>query len=223
MYRIKELPESDRPREKLLKVGAENLTDSELLAILIRTGTNGKSALTIARELLKAFGSLKGIAQAPLRELISFKGLGKAKAITLIASFEIGRRVKREPPPDKVLSPQDAYRLIRPIVEDLKVEELGVITLNSSGSVIGIYKVARGGTTQVSVKVKEILAPAVKDLAEGLILFHNHPSGDLRPSAEDLELTKRVSKASELLGLKLLDHLIVSEKSFLSLKGEGLV
>ncbi|WP_456342471.1 RadC family protein [Thermovibrio sp.] len=223
MEKIKELPAEDRPREKLLKVGAENLTDGELLAILLRTGTNGKSALTLARELLKEFKGLKGIAEASLRELTSFKGLGLAKAITLAAAFELGRRAKRSESPKRVRSPQEAFNLIRPIVETLKVEELGVITLNSKGEVIGIHRVARGGANRVSVRAKEILRPAVKDLAEGIILFHNHPSENPEPSPEDLKLTRQVKEACTILGIELLDHIIAAGEEFFSFKGEGLV
>ncbi len=223
MGRIKELPQDDRPREKLLKVGAGNLTDGELLAILLRTGTNGKSSLTLARELLKEFKGLKGIAEASLRELTSFKGLGLAKAITLVAAFEVGRRVRRGEPPRRVRSPQEAFNLIAPIVETLKVEELGIITLNSQGEVIGIHRVATGGSNRVFVRAKEILRPAVKDLAEGIILFHNHPSGNPAPSPEDLKLTERVKEACKLLGIELLDHIIAAGEKFFSFKGEGLV
>jgi len=223
LERIRELPEEDRPREKLLKVGAENLTDGELLAILLRTGTNGKSALTLARELLKEFKGLKGISEASLRELTSFKGLGLAKAITLVAAFEVGKRVKRTGSPEKIRSPEEAFNLIRPIVETLKVEELGVITLNSRGGVIGVHRVARGGASRVSVAVKELLRPAVKDLATGIILFHNHPSGNPKPSPEDLELTRKVKKACNILGIELLDHIIATGEEFFSFRGEGLV
>jgi len=221
--RIRELPKEDRPREKLEELGAENLTDSELLAILLRTGTSGKSAIALARELLKTFGGVRGISEASLSELTSFKGLGKAKAITLIAAFELGRRANRSSRPRKITSPEEAFALIRPVVETLKVEEVGVITLNSAGEVIGIHRVARGGLNGVSATVREILHPAVKDLAAGIILFHNHPSGSVNPSREDIELTKRVKEGAELLGIALIDHIIAAKESYFSFKGEGIV
>ena len=223
MDRIKELPEEDRPREKIEKFGVESLTDSELLAVLLRTGTNGKSAVTLARELLKEFGNLRKISEASLQELTSFKGLGKAKAITLIAAFEVGRRASNSLSPKKVKSPKDAFEVIKPLVDKLKVEELGILTLNSAGEVIGIHKVARGGSNRVSVRAKEILRPAVKDLAEGIILFHNHPSGSLKPSPEDIHITEKLKEACKILGMELLDHIIVTEENFFSFKGEGLV
>ncbi|WP_457678812.1 RadC family protein [Thermovibrio sp.] len=223
MERIKELPKEERPREKLINLGPKNLTDGELLAILIRTGTNGKSALQIARELLKEFESLEKLSEASLRELTKFKGLGLTKAITLVAAFEIGKRARRKKPSPKITSPEEAFEVIKPLTEDLKVEELGVITLNSGGRLISVYKVARGSGNRVSVSLKEVLNPAVRDLAHGIILFHNHPSGEVNPSREDLLITEKVREGARLLGIELLDHIIVSGDKFFSFKGEGLV
>jgi DNA repair protein RadC len=223
VLRIKELPESDRPREKLKKFGSRALTDSELLAILLRTGTCGKSAVTLAQELLRKFKNLKGLSRASLRELLSVKGLGEAKAVTLIAALELGRRVGTEDKRERITGPEEAYSLIVPLVDSLEVEEVGIVTLNAKGAVIGIHTVARGGLNGASVNLKEILRPAVRDLAEALILFHNHPSGDPTPSREDLEITRRVKEGAELLGLELIDHIIVGKNCFFSFKGEGLV
>jgi len=223
VLRIKELPESDRPREKLKKLGARALTDSELIAILLRTGTSGKSAVALAQELLAEFEGLKGLSKASLRELLSIKGLGEAKAVTLIAALELGRRAGTGERRNRITAPEEAYSLIAPLVGSLEVEEVGIITLDTKGAVIGIHTVARGGLNGALVSLKEILRPAVRDLAEALILFHNHPSGDPTPSREDLEITRRVKEGAELLGLKLLDHIIVGKDSFFSFKGEGLV
>ncbi|MEO2083781.1 MAG: DNA repair protein RadC [Desulfurobacteriaceae bacterium] len=222
MYRIRELPEPDRPREKLLELGAENLTDSELLAILIRTGIKGKNALELARETLKVSGGLSGLSRMSVRELSSIKGLGEAKAVTIAASLELGRRASSTEL-RKVSSPREVYDLLRSRFAFLEREVLGVVTLNAKGAVISVLPLLSGRVNAVSASPKEVLSPVVRDLAEAFILFHNHPSGDPRPSPEDLRFTRRVKEASELLGITLIDHLILVRNGYFSFKEEGLV
>ena len=220
-YRMKELPPSDRPREKLLEIGAENLTDSELLAILLRTGTSGKNAVDLARELLNHFGGVDNLSKASVEELSSFKGLGKAKAITLKAAFELSKRVKVSRS-RKITSPEDAFEVLKPYSYK-ETEHFGVITLNRKGFLINVHVVSVGGTGRAAVSPKEVFNPAVRDLAEAVILFHNHPSGDPAPSREDVRITEELSKAGELIGIEVLDHIILGRESFVSLKGENLV
>lgn len=220
-YRLKELPPSDRPREKMLELGVENLTDSELIAILLRTGTSGKNAVDLARELLKYFGGVDNLSKASVEELSSFKGLGKAKAITLKAAFELSKRVrvtKRE----RITSPQEAYEVLKPFSFKEK-EHFGVLTLNRKGFLINVHVISVGGTGKVSATPKEVFNPAVRDLAEAVILFHNHPSGDPTPSSEDIKVTRKLIEAGELIGIEVLDHIVLGKESFVSLKGENFV
>jgi len=222
LYRIRELPEPDRPREKLLELGAENLTDSELLAILIRTGIKGKNALELAREILKASGGLSGLSRMSVRELSSIKGLGEAKAVTIAASLELGRRASSVEL-RKISSPREVYGLLRPRFAFLEREVLGVVTLNAKGAVISVLPLLSGRINAVSASPKEILSPVVRDLADAFVLFHNHPSGDPRPSPEDLRFTERIREASDILGITLVDHLILTGNGYFSFKEEGLV
>jgi len=222
-YTIKELPESDRPREKLLKFGAPSLSDSELLAIILRTGTAGKNALDLSRELIKRFGGLEKLSNASIRELKEFKGLGEAKAVTLLALFELCRRVKFQGRKSKISSPKEAFSILKPMFSFKETEHFGIVTLDRKGYVINVHTVAVGGLGKVAVEPKEVFRPAVKDLCEAVILFHNHPSGDPTPSSEDIEITKKLIKAGETLGIEVLDHLILGRETFFSFKGEGLV
>ena len=219
---IKELPPEERPREKLLRLGAEALTNSELLAILIRTGTKDKNALELSRELLKKFGGLKGLTKASMQELTAVKGLGKAKAVSLVAALELCRRSKAHPP-TKIASPEEAFKLLAPLFGDKEVEHFGVVTLNGKGAVISIHTVAVGAGNMAAVSPKEVFRPAVRDLAQGVILFHNHPSQDPTPSVEDLKITEKLIEAGRLLGIEVLDHLIVTKADYFSFKGEGIV
>lgn len=222
-YTIKELPESDRPREKLVKFGASSLSDSELLAIILRTGTAGKNALDLSRELLKHFGGIEKLSKASIRELKKFKGLGEAKAVTLTALFELCRRLKSVSGKFKISSPAEAFKLLRPLFSFKDTEHFGVVTLNRKGYVINVHTVSVGGSSKVAVEPKEVFRPAVKDLSEAVILFHNHPSGDPTPSSEDVEITKKLVNAGKILGIEVLDHIIIGRETFFSFKGEGLV
>ncbi|SNR73432.1 RadC family protein [Desulfurobacterium atlanticum] len=221
-YTIKELPESDRPREKLLKLGAENLTDTELIAILLRTGTKGKNVLDLARELLKHFSGINGLSEASIAELSKFKGLGKTKAITLKAAIETGKRagiVARKP---KISSPEQAYNILRNFSFN-KVEIFGIITLNTKGEVINIHQITKGGLNFTHITPKEVFHPAVKDLSNTIILFHNHPSGSPEPSSEDIKITHELIKAGNLLDIEIVDHIILGNNIFFSMKKEGLI
>ncbi|MEO2068252.1 MAG: DNA repair protein RadC [Desulfurobacteriaceae bacterium] len=223
-YTIKELPETDRPREKLLRFGVENLTDSELLAILLRTGVKGKNAIELAREVLNCFNGLSGLLNASIKELLSFKGLGKTKAITLIAALELGKRVTFfRDFSTKITSPENVFKILLAKQIGLKVEVFGLLTLNSKGKLISIHEVTKGGSNFTSITPKEVFYPAIKDMAEAVILFHNHPSGDPTPSKEDIEITQKLLECASFLDIEILDHVILGKDSFFSFKKEGLL
>ncbi len=223
-YTIKELPESDRPREKLLKFGAENLTDSELLAILLRTGLKGKNVLDLSREVLNHFGGICGLSRAHVEELLSFRGLGRTKAVTLLAAFEVGRRaLLTEDFSPKITSPEDVANLVWMKLKNLKVEVFGIVTLNTKGKLISVHEITKGGVNFTSISPKEVFYPAVKDVASAVILFHNHPSGDPTPSSEDIEVTKKLLNGASLLEIEILDHIIFGRSSYFSFKKEGLL
>jgi len=221
-WTLKELPESDRPREKLLKFGPDSLSDSELLAILLRTGLKGKNVLDLAREVLKRFGGLEGILKVHVNELVNFKGLGLAKAVTLKASMELGKRAFLRSEPPLINSSLSAFNLLRKY-GFYEVEVFGLVTLNGKNAVLGIYEISRGSVNATVVTPKEVFCPAVRDLASSVILFHNHPSGDLSPSSEDLKVTDRLVKSASLLGIEILDHLILGKNGYFSFKEEGVL
>ncbi|SMP16760.1 DNA replication and repair protein RadC [Desulfurobacterium pacificum] len=221
-YTVKELPESDRPREKLLKVGAENLLDSELLAIILRTGVKGKNVLDLSREILKAFGGFEGLSKVHVQELIGFKGLGKAKAVAVKAAVEIGRRTKSDKKVSSISTPPDAFELLRRF-GDLEVEVFGIVTLNVKNVPLGVYEISKGSVNAAVVTPKEVFRPAVRDLAASVILFHNHPSGDTTPSSEDLKITQKLKRAAQLLDIEVLDHVIIGRDSYFSFREEGIL
>ncbi|WP_456426085.1 RadC family protein [Desulfurobacterium sp.] len=221
-YRVKDLPESDRPREKLLKLGAENLTDAEIIAILLRTGIKGKNVIDLAREILIRFGGIEGISEASVRELSTFKGLGKAKAITLKAAIEAGRRAGKLKKKRKIDSPEAVVNLLEHLRYE-KVETFGILTLNTKGELINIHTVSKGGVNFAHIEPKEVFHPAVKDLAVAVILFHNHPSGNPEPSTDDIKVTRKIVQGSEILDIEIIDHIIIGRDSFFSFKENHLI
>ena len=223
-YRVKELPESERPREKLLKYGVEYLSDAELLAIILRNGTKERNVIELARDILKSFNGIAGLVNAHLSEISSFKGLGKAKTATLKAAIEFGRRAYRNFDSRKrVTSPEDVADIVWDDLRHEKVEVFGILTLDVKGNLIGKHKITKGGVNFSSISPKEVFSPAIRDLSSSVILFHNHPSGDPSPSGEDLRVTEVLKKAGELLGIEVVDHIIFGLDKFLSLRKEGLI
>lgn len=208
-----ETPKDERPRERLLRHGAAVLTDAELLAVLLGTGTQGQSVLELSRELLR-----EGWAQLSRRtpaELMRVRGLGAAKAATLSAALEIGYRVERAPMM-RVHSPQDAIRLVSDL-RDRDQEEFRVILLNTKGLVLGIETLFRGGLDRVEVFPREVFRSAVARSAASIVVAHNHPSGDPEPSRQDRELTRRLEASGDLMGIPVLDHVIVGRSRHVSL------
>ena len=221
---IKHWAEEDRPREKLLLKGRQQLSDAELLAILISSGSREETAVSLAQRLLQSVdNNLNELGKSGLTELMKFKGIGQAKAICIAAALELGRRrqlsdIKKRP---KVCSSEDAYQLIAPILKDLPHEEFWVLLLNRSNRVISREKISMGGVSGTVVDAKVIFKKALDVLASSIILCHNHPSGNLQPSQADLEITKKLKRGGENLEISVLDHLIIAEKGFYSFADEG--
>lgn len=221
---IKNWSEDDRPREKLSLHGAKSLSNSELLALIFATGFQNYSALDLAKNILdKADNSLEKLSRFSVKELQKERGIGPAKAISLAAVFEIARRRASELPQksQKITSSKDAYSLVLPKVEGLKHEEFGVLLLNRANTVLNLQMVSRGGVSATIVDAKIIFNLALSHLASGIILFHNHPSGNLNPSRQDDALTQKIKDGAKFLDIDVLDHLIVTDKAYYSYADEG--
>ncbi len=222
--KIKNLPLEERPREKLALLGAQALTDAELLAILLRTGTAQKSALTIAKELTAEGGLYRQLARVSrLDELTQIKGLGQAKAATLLAALEIGRRIASASPLDKVhiRCPQDCAAFLMPRLRYATKEQFLVILLNSKNKVIGTEVISAGCLTNSVVHPREVYQPAILQHAAAICVAHNHPSGDPQPSSEDRQLTEVLQAAGKTLCIPLLDHVIIGDGAYYSFQEDG--
>ena len=216
------LPPQERPRERLLNVGAKNLSLAELLAILLTTGTKEKSVLELAQEIVARFGSLENLLGASIEELMEVKGIGKAKAIQLQATFGIALKTSAPIEFKKPIKAQEAYELVRYELANQKQEMLMVILKDIKGRFIAQEKVGVGTLSDVLIHPREIFFPAVRHKASSLILAHNHPSGDPTPSAADLAITRHLIRSSRIMGIHFDDHLIVGAHSFISLRESGL-
>ena len=223
---IKEIPLNDRPREKMAANGAAVLTDAELIAILLRTGTAEKSAIDIASELTADGGLYKRLAGITrLNELTNIKGLGQAKAATVLAALEIGRRIASAKPIEKIhLScPQDVADFLMPRLRYAAKEQFVVILLNGKNKVIGTEVVSEGSLSSSIVHPREVYAPAMLHHAAAIMVAHNHPSGDPKPSLEDEEVTRMLSRSGKVLGIPMIDHVIIGDGNYYSfLENEAL-
>ena len=223
---IKEIPLNDRPREKMAANGAAVLTDAELIAILLRTGTAEKSAIDIASEMTADGGLYKRLAGITrLNELTNIKGLGQAKAATVLAALEIGRRIASAKPIEKIhLScPQDVADFLMPRLRYAAKEQFVVILLNSKNKVIGTEVVSEGSLSSSVVHPREVYAPAMLHHAAAIMVAHNHPSGDSKPSFEDEEVTRMLSRSGKVLGIPMIDHVIIGDGNYYSfLENEAL-
>jgi DNA repair protein RadC len=218
------LPELlDRPRERLSSHGAEALADVELLALLLRTGPRGTNVARLASQLLARFGGLRGLASAGAAELASAEGMGPAKSASVVAALELGRRLaaRRMRPGDAVLSPADVHRHFHPRLRDAPHERFVVVLLDGRHRWLREVVVSQGTLTASLVHPREVFRPALRESAAAVILVHNHPSGDPAPSREDLEITARLVEAGQLLGVQVLDHVIVAERGYTSLRETG--
>lgn len=226
MLKIQDWAEEDRPREKLLLKGRSSLTDAEILAILIGSGTITLSAVDVAKLILNGVDNdLNKLSKLTVKELQKFKGIGEAKAITIISALELGRRkmdtsASKE---DKINSAKDVYQILRPHFIDLPHEEFWVLLLNRANQVLKKVQISSGGVTGTVVDAKIIFKQALEHLACGIILAHNHPSGNLQASEQDIQLTQKIKAAGILLDIQLLDHLIITNNHFLSFVEEGIM
>ncbi len=223
---IKAWAEDDRPREKLIAKGRQALSDAELLAILLTSGNKSETAVQLAQRILNENqNSINQLAKLQISDLKKFKGVGEVKAITITAALELGRRRIEDPAEEKqkIVSSKQAYDILKSKLSDLPYEEFWVIFMNRRNSVIKTECISRGGVSGTVVDIRLILKPAIENLASSIILSHNHPSGNLKPSHEDILLTKKVKEAAKLIDVSLQDHLIIGDGNYLSLADEGLM
>jgi DNA repair protein RadC len=223
---IKAWAEADRPREKLLLHGRRQLTDAELIAILIGSGSKTETAVDLSKRILGFYqNDLAKIAKLSVKELSKFKGIGEAKAISIVAALELGRRRKEveNENPQKIFSSKDAYLILKSEFEDLPHEEFWVLLLNRASLVIGKHFISKGGQAGTVVDPKIIFKIALEHNAAYIILAHNHPSGNLKPSTEDISITKKLKESGLLLEIPIFDHLIITDHTYLSFADEGLM
>lgn len=219
---IRDLPVEERPRERLLRHGMDSLSSVELLALLMRSGLRGRSVLQIAQDLIHHFGSLQSISEATIEELCQIRGLGEAKAIQIKAAFTLGKRIKPDDPQSSSIdSPQQAYQLVREKMEDQKQELFGIILKNAKGHLIQFQIISMGTLSETLVHPREVFYPAIRHKAAGIILVHNHPSGDPTPSPEDFDLTEAIIQASKVVGIPVHDHIIVGKNQYYSFRQKG--
>lgn len=223
-YRIMDLDATERPRERLARLGAKNLSKAELLAILLRTGIPGENAVQLAHRLLKKFGGLTGLHRSSYEEVCNKKGIGPAKAAQIKAAIELGRRLPLESPEERpaIQNPEDAAGMILYEMSALEQEELRVFLLDTRNRVNKIKLVYKGSLNTSQVRVAEIFMDAVRSNAAAIIVVHNHPSGDPSPSPDDIAITRAIVQAGQLLDIQVLDHLIIGGGKFVSLKERGL-
>lgn len=223
---IKNWASDDRPREKLLLNGIHSLSDSELIAILLRTGTRQTSAVELARKLLgKVENNLNKLGKLSVNDLMKLKGIGEAKAVTLVAALELGKRRKLSESVENltIKSSKDIFEIFHALLSDLPHEEFWILLLNRSNKIIDKVKISQGGIAGTVIDKKLILRIAIENLASSVILCHNHPSGNIKPSHSDIEITNHLNEATKLMDIKMLDHIIVADKSYFSFLDEGLI
>ncbi|MBP8763050.1 RadC family protein [Acetoanaerobium noterae] len=220
---IKDIIKEERPRETLLKKGETYLSDSELLAILINNGTRDKSAITLAREIIETSDGIRNLSNITVEELSKIKGIGLAKACRIISALELGRRVSvaSEMQKFKISSPQDIGNVYMEELRYKKKEIFRVVLLNTKNVIIGSKDISEGSLNASIVHPREVFLEAIKKSANKMILMHNHPSGDPTPSSEDINITKRLISAGQIVGIEILDHVIIGDGSFYSFKENG--
>ena len=216
---IRDMISDDKPRERLMKVGAGAVSTAELLAIILRVGNRGESVLRLAERLLSHFGGLTGLARASISELQEVKGIGPAKAVEIKAALELGRRLIATSPEERpsITSPADAANLLMSEMMLLEQEHLRVILLDTRNKLLRVAPVYVGTLNSSSVRVGELFRAAIKENAAACIVVHNHPSGDPSPSSEDVRVTRQLVSAGKLLGIEVLDHVVIGHKKYVSL------
>lgn len=225
-FTIKDWALDDRPREKLLHKGKTVLSDAELLAILISSGNRNESAVDLCKRILASSNhNLNDLGKLSVKQLMAFRGIGEAKAISIIAALELGRRRRLEEASqtDTINSSKSVFEIMQPILGELPHEEFWILYLNNSNAIIQKQQLSKGGITGTLVDVRLVLKKALEVGATALILVHNHPSGTLKPSTSDKQLTKKLKTASASIDIKVLDHLIITEKAYFSFADEGVL
>lgn len=225
-FSIKEWSDGDKPREKLISKGQTLLSDAELIAILIGSGNRNESAVALSQRILAASGNnLNALGRLSVEQLMRFKGIGKAKAVTIAAALEMGRRRRVRPAQRlaKITASADVFHIMQGILGDLQHEEFWIIYLNNANRIIHKAQISKGGITGTLVDVRLIMKQALEVGAIGLVLVHNHPSGNLDPSAADKQITNKLIQAAQSLDLKVLDHLIVTQKQYFSFADNSLI
>lgn len=223
-FSIKNWSQDDQPREKLRDKGKSALSDAELVAILIGSGSRNESAVELCKRILASTNNnLSALGKLSMKQLMGFKGIGEAKALTIIAALELGRRRRGEEALQqyKIDSSQSVFELMQPIIGELAHEEFWIIYLNNSNKVLQKMQLSKGGITGTLVDVRLVLKTAIEVGAVGIILAHNHPSGTLKPSEADKQITQKLKNAGNSLDIKILDHLIITENAFYSFADEG--
>jgi DNA repair protein RadC len=222
--KIRDMAENDRPRERLIQVGPGAVSSAELLAIILRTGVGGENVLRLAERLLYTFGSVPGLARATIPELMTVKGIGQAKAVEIKAALEIGRRLMASAPEEKprITSPADAANLLMSEMMFLEQEHLRLILLDTRNRVLGTPNIYVGSLNTSVIRIGELFRAAIKANAAAFIVAHNHPSGDPSPSPEDVNVTRQLVAAGKLLDLEVLDHIVIGQQRYVSLKERGL-
>lgn len=221
---IKSWPQEDRPREKLLKNGAKTLSNSELLAILLRTGTKGTSAIDLGRKILSKFGSFRNMIHTDVRDWKELKGLGPAKIAHIQSALEIGRRFREDEVSvgkEKVSSAKDVVDIFMPQMRDLKTEVFKVVYLDNNNKILDIADAACGTIDHAIPIVREIIHAALQKFAKSIVCIHNHPSGDPSPSREDIAFTKELYQAGKVMQVNVIDHVIIGDNKFYSFADEG--
>lgn len=224
-FTVRDLPKSERPRERLIKFGPEALSAQELLALIIGRGIPKKSVMNIAQELLARFGNVKAISQASIAALSEIKGVGLAKAAQIKACFELGKRQDLEPELKNydIKNPQSVVKAIRASIKDKAKEHFKLILLDTRNKIIGISTISIGTLNAGLVHPREIFKEAIIHNSASVVLAHNHPSGDPEPSDEDLTITNRLVKSGKILGIEVIDHIIIGKTGFSSFKERGLI
>jgi DNA repair protein RadC len=223
-YRITDLAEQERPRERLARLGPQSLSNAELLAILLRVGVTGENAVQVGQRLLLKFGGLAGLHRADFQELLAEHGLALAKAAQIKAAIELGNRLQLEAPEERpaIHSPADAAALVQYEMSALEQEEMRVILLDTRNRVLRIKQIYKGSANSSQVRVNELFKDAIRANAVSIIVIHNHPSGDPTPSPDDVAVTRAIAQAGKLLDIEVLDHLVIGRGRFVSMKDRGL-
>jgi DNA repair protein RadC len=223
--RLKDLPEELLPRERLCQLGPEALSNSEILAILLRTGIKGENVLTLSERIIAGAGGLSGLGKLTVHELAQIHGLGKAKSAEIKAALELGRRSVSLDPMSRpiVNSPQDVAHIVMEEMRYLDREHFRVISLSTKNHVLGISSISIGSLNSSLVHPRECFKEAIRRNSNAIILLHNHPSGDPTPSKEDIDVTRRLMDGGKILGIEVLDHVIIGDNRYISLKERGIL